>query len=175
MTTTLLALRCAVNIERILRDAQDRLFHDHGALSSRLFPPFVPIRLCRTTPSPHLLDRIRKQSPLTLTDVDSCVYTSRSIALVDCALIGFDSLLSRVRAEIGNEEVLWRTPPLVDAPTAFHLAWDAPAEIGTIPVTIPSTEALYLCAFEIETDATPWWERCRYTTVFSRRVTVQQR
>ena len=182
MTTTLLALTFAPNLERLLRDIQDILFRWEAIVSSRALPPIVPILRLSSTPVDSTLDRIRKRCPITLAPPPHEICTRNGIVLLPTRFHGFETLVAACRSCAG-ETVSDGVPPIIEAPVSIHLAWDAPhrfqpqtnTRATQIASRLPSTSAFWLSVFEIESGPDRWWDGCTYRVPYRRRLTVRRR
>ena len=182
MTTTLLALTFAPNIDRLLRDIQDILFRRETIVSSRALPPIVPIVHLSSTPADAVLDRIRKRHPVTLAQSTTAIHTHEGIVVLPLPLRGFGALADACRSN-ATAPTSEQVPPIDATAASIHLAWDVerPLQPQTIVLSaqiaahLPRTSAFWLSVFEIECGEERWWDGCVYRVPYRRRLTVQQR
>jgi hypothetical protein len=191
MPTIMILLRLAPNLERRWIALQDTLFFRCGLISTRLFPPVIPVA---TVPArvretlPRILEKIRKSYPLELHpgsngpdgDHEPCYPADGPIRYV-VSLYGFTSLRDAVTARLGPSVTKSEEPAIV-------LAWDHRESLQSERKSctegvlleartpeIPVTRAFWLTAVELEAGPDPraWWESAVWRELYSRRTTVR--
>ncbi len=191
------ALRLAPNIERPLMELQDRLFRSCGLLSTRLFPPLIPLACfeLRTAAdeSGHrrrlvtLLDGVRRSLPLELqgyadAPVRKDAPTTHDVSL-QVRIRNYHAFLELLLREMGEFVCIadQRDAPRIvlarENPSSFSN--DRTAELqycldGTSLPALPVTAAFWLWAAEVipGPDVTDWWISAQWQELFSRRVTI---
>ncbi|TVR68822.1 MAG: hypothetical protein EA427_09680 [Spirochaetaceae bacterium] len=169
-----LMVKLAPNVERAWMDLQDELFLRHHLVSTRLFPPLIPIARI-PSPGPEdrelilSLERIRKSHPLELRGVRNGEGHTVSVPL---EITGFAELLQAVGTAFPAARFDGDAPRIV-------LAWDreetVPGPLPYLPAT-PVTRAFWLWAVELNPggDREKWWISAQWREIFRRRTTVRQ-
>lgn len=197
MTTFLLALTTAVNIDHDLRTVQTAIFRRYGDPSALLLPPLIPIAggpTAKAESCPEaLLDTIRKAHPVSISEVAEnekprpMLYDG--VLLLPVALAGWEALreacttLADTVLADRNERTHREDSPVFRTDTpSFHLAWDTrnafvdaeaiASELHETIPTMPKTAAFWLTAFEIEHGPDLWWDGSVYQIVYRRRLSV---
>lgn len=181
----LTSLRLAPNVERSWMDLQDKLFTRCGLISTRLFPPVIPLgdfsKHGDVVNAPlKLLERSRKHHPLTLRGIvtgPSLETPPDTPVSIPLDIDGFESL----QAELFPGQVLR---------PRFVLAWEDPVVLADgerlemtriltssdLPA-LPETQAFWLWAVRLVPgpDEEQWWVSAEWQELFYRRITVRYR
>ncbi len=174
VTTTLLALTFAVNVESTLRESQRAYFRATGDASSRLLPPCVPVTFITAALADAKLDDLRKRNPVRLVATDeTMVLFGSSSVILPIQLSGWDRLRQMIHL-LGNSAEIAVPPICVEEP-AVHLAWEGPRGWSSPAPQISSTSAFWLTQIEITPGERRWWDGCIYRIIYRRRLSVRQR
>lgn len=189
MPTITILLRLAPNVERRWISFQDALFFRCALISTRLFPPVIPVATLATGLHnlESTLEKIRRTCPLKLLSGGGASAARRGEGFPERGPIrytvsvdGFtslrDDLVSLLEPVISKEE----SPAIV-------LAWEQRELLSSerkrcteqvlgeeqVP-TIPATRAFWLSAVELERGPDPlaWWEAATWKELYCRRITV---
>lgn len=199
MTTFLSALRFAVNIETTLAALQVKRFREIGDVSTRLFPPLVPICFLPELPSEADLDAVRRTHRLDLRrNKPAAESTHAPVAgAYRLEIDGFSALRSEVSARwasatdpfrrhiatkqgTSSETATTGAGPTHDtggctarfASSAVYLGWSELPVQEAPPVALPDTQALWLSVFRLEyADSPQWWSDASWDLLYSRRCT----
>lgn len=157
---------------------QDELFTRNGLVSTRLFPPVIPIvDIPRSAggaeadiKTVRFLERIRKSHPLELRGVRPGGARRLSVPVL---MEGFTQLCEAIRQEYPDARTFEDAPRIV-------LAWDREEDVAaSMPVipSVPVTRALWLWAVECfpGPDREKWWESAQWEELFCRRITVREK
>lgn len=188
-------LTMAPNVVAPWITVQDQLFRRFGIVSSRLFPPCIPLAWQESEHSHDAnalmeylrhyvaaMDRIRKTCPLKLFgfagDMDARDYLPASVGL---DLAGFRELRRAVADQsppTSIQEAFTTTPRLVAAWERHQDLTGAQrrelAEVMADPPPLPATRAFWLTVFELFPGPDPrmWWNGASWQELFRRRTTV---
>lgn len=197
MTTFLLALTMAVNIDRDLRTMQTEVFRRFGDPSALLLPPLIPIvyrdGISQDCCPDSRLDAIRKAYPVSLAGGPRSTtphpVVCDGVLRLPVSLSGWESLRRACTERAGVDEDGTDHGPTPAMPHRFstespsiHLAWGVPSEQSspgdvaselykTVP-PIPATAAFWLTVLEIDQGPEKWWDNCVFRIPYRRRLSV---
>lgn len=182
MTTFLIALRFAANLETTLIDLQRRRFYESGDTSTRFLPPIVPLTICRSFPNEGLLDRIRKRSPLILRRTqppyasagDHPKPIGAAYPLTIDGYLNLRSEIDNIPKDTSTERSVWPGDISIERDRPIlRLGWSERPVETVVPCPIPETRAVWLCVFRLSLPhgAARWWGDSRWEMLYSRRTT----
>lgn len=178
MTTFLIALRFAVNIEDRFTQLQRERFRHTGDASARVLPPIVPIVCVDHPVAEQTLDAIRRRHVVCINPDSNPTERSESAPIAAAYHLqneGYPALRTALCDTLRpSETIVPGLTPVVEEAATLRIGWtDEPALSRSI---FPArTCAIWLTMFEITIDSsgeTPhrWWNGARWDLRFSRRL-----